>query len=300
MGFIDPRTDFGFKRIFGSPRSKPVLRSFLNAIVYDGRPAIADLELIDPFQPPEIDGLKTSILDVKVSLDNGTTAIIEMQFWPVIAFIPRILYNTAKAYAGQLKRGKSYRDLQPIVAVTITNFVLFENDARSLTKYQILEAQTHQLCSDHLTWFFVELPKFSKEVSALQSLAEQWMFFLRHARELNEAPAELQADPDFETAFAIANRSQLSPQELEQLEKQEMKLWDVEGQLDYARQEGREEGIEEGLQQGREEGIEEGEQRAKLQIAREMLKTIAPETVSHMTGLSVEILRDLENEESTS
>ena len=297
MSFIDPRTDFGFKRIFGSPRSKPVLRSFLNAIVYDGRPAIADLEIIDPFQPPEIDGLKTSILDVKATLDDGTTAIIEMQVWPIVAFIPRILYNTAKAYASQLKRGKNYRELQPVVAVTITDFILFEGDARSLTKYQILEATTHRLCSDHLTWFFVELPKFSKEVTALQSLAERWVFFLRNAKALNVVPKQLQSDPDFEMAFEIANRSQLSAQELEQLEKQEMKLWDVEGQLDYARQEGREEGREEGRKEGREEGIEEGleegERRAKLQIAREMLKTIAPETVSQVTGLAIEVVRDL-------
>ena len=61
MGFVDPRTDFGFKRIFGSDRSKPVLRNFLNAIVYDGEERIADLEIVDPYQNPNIQDLKQSI-----------------------------------------------------------------------------------------------------------------------------------------------------------------------------------------------------------------------------------------------
>ena len=65
MGFVDPRTDFGFKRIFGSDRSKPVLRNFLNAIVYDGEERIADLEIVDPYQNPNIQDLKQSILDRK-------------------------------------------------------------------------------------------------------------------------------------------------------------------------------------------------------------------------------------------
>jgi hypothetical protein len=46
--FINPKIEFAFKRIFGSSESKPILISFLNAMIYDGNPTIADLEIIDP------------------------------------------------------------------------------------------------------------------------------------------------------------------------------------------------------------------------------------------------------------
>lgn len=38
MKFIDPRTDFAFKKIFASESSKPILISFLNALIYQGNP----------------------------------------------------------------------------------------------------------------------------------------------------------------------------------------------------------------------------------------------------------------------
>ncbi|MDY7015439.1 MAG: PD-(D/E)XK nuclease family transposase, partial [Cyanobacteriota bacterium] len=36
MRFINPKTDYAFKKIFGSAESKDILISFLNALVYDG------------------------------------------------------------------------------------------------------------------------------------------------------------------------------------------------------------------------------------------------------------------------
>ncbi|MCX6836605.1 MAG: PD-(D/E)XK nuclease family transposase, partial [Verrucomicrobia bacterium] len=44
MRFINPKTDFAFKKIFGSAGSHGILRSFLNAVLYEGLPRIASLE----------------------------------------------------------------------------------------------------------------------------------------------------------------------------------------------------------------------------------------------------------------
>jgi len=40
MRFISPKTDFAFKKIFGSEQSKDILISFLNAIIYSGEEKI--------------------------------------------------------------------------------------------------------------------------------------------------------------------------------------------------------------------------------------------------------------------
>ncbi|MEL7039641.1 MAG: Rpn family recombination-promoting nuclease/putative transposase, partial [Cyanobacteria bacterium J06592_8] len=78
MRFINPKTDYAFKKIFGSAESKNILISFLNALIYEGNSIIEDLEIINPSLPPQLEGLKDTYLDVKAKLKNGTLVIIEM------------------------------------------------------------------------------------------------------------------------------------------------------------------------------------------------------------------------------
>ncbi len=108
MVFINPKTDFAFKKIFGSTDSKDILISFLNALLYEGQPIIEDLEIIDPYSASRVRGLKDTYLDVKAQITGNKTVIIEMQVLNVAAFDKRVLYNAAKAYSTQLKSGEGY------------------------------------------------------------------------------------------------------------------------------------------------------------------------------------------------
>ena len=64
--FADPKTDFTFKRIFGSEAHKDVLVAFLNDILeLDPAHRIVGVELIPPEQRPAVAELKLSIVDVK-------------------------------------------------------------------------------------------------------------------------------------------------------------------------------------------------------------------------------------------
>ena len=91
MRFINPKTDFAFKKIFGSTESKDILISFLNALIYNAEAVIEDLEIIDPYLSPRIQGLKDSYLDVKAKLNDGSIVIIEMQVLNVESFGKRVL-----------------------------------------------------------------------------------------------------------------------------------------------------------------------------------------------------------------
>ncbi|NEP89345.1 MAG: hypothetical protein F6K18_22290 [Okeania sp. SIO2C2] len=76
MRFISPKTDFAFKKIFGSTESKDILISFLNALIYGGESMIQDWEIIDPYNPGDTISLKDSYLDVKAILNDGSNLII--------------------------------------------------------------------------------------------------------------------------------------------------------------------------------------------------------------------------------
>lgn len=97
MKFISPKTDFAFKKIFGSTDSKDILISFLNALIHDANPVIQDLEIIDPYNPGDGVDLKDSYLDVKAVLDNGSTVLIEMQRFKGASFEKRVIYNLMTA-----------------------------------------------------------------------------------------------------------------------------------------------------------------------------------------------------------
>ena len=114
MKFLDVKTDFAFKKVFGSEGSKDILLSFLNSLVlFSEGEVIEDLIIVDPYQIPLIKGMKDTYVDVKAKLSNGTSVIIEMQILNVQGMEQRILYNAAKAYSTQLVQGESYHLLNP-------------------------------------------------------------------------------------------------------------------------------------------------------------------------------------------
>lgn len=53
--------------------------------------------------------------------------------------------------------------------------------------------------------------------------------------------------------------------------------------------------LKQGFQQGIEQGIEQGSGQAKLEIAKNLLKFLDPETVCRNTGLTLEEIQQLNN-----
>ena len=140
MIFINPKIDFAFKKIFGSEDSKDILISFLNALIYDSQPVITDLEILNPYVAPKIRGLKDSYLDIKakiidIATGDRRTVIIEMQVLNVEGFEKRILYNAAKSYSTQLISGQGYSLLNPVIALTITDFVMFSELSNVISRF---------------------------------------------------------------------------------------------------------------------------------------------------------------------
>jgi predicted transposase/invertase (TIGR01784 family) len=227
MRFIDPRTDFAFKKIFGSDKSKPILISFLNALVYQGQERIKDLEIIDPYQAAKVLGLKDTYLDVKAVLDDDTKVIIEMQYEYMEGFEQRILYNCAKGYANQLVRGQRYSELNSVIALTITNFNLFKELTEVITYFEFKERNNLiDYPFSTITMIFVELPKFKKELAELNDIIDKWLYFLSKTRDLEEIPNNLEQIEPIKEALLIANRASFTPEELDTIEQQEFYRYD--------------------------------------------------------------------------
>ena len=76
--FINPFTDFGFKRIFGQEKHKRILIGFLNALFAEEL-VVTDLVYRDKEQTGETQQNRTVIYDIYCTLDDGSHVIVEMQ-----------------------------------------------------------------------------------------------------------------------------------------------------------------------------------------------------------------------------
>jgi len=278
MRFINPKTDYAFKKIFGSEQSHDILIGFLNAILYDGNIVIKDLEILNPYLAPRIRGVKATYLDVKAHLDNGTTVIIEMQVLNIEGFEKRILYNAAKAYSTQLGVGQDYNLLDPVIALTITDFEMFPEINQLISRFILKEKDfliDYPIYDIELV--FVELPKFDKESDRLETLADKWLYFLKCARQLDVVPESMNLVPEIKQAFAIANEVNLTTEQIEDMEMQEMFIHDQRNAIKKA------------LNQGRQEGLVE----AKLEMARKLLDVLDDEAISRASELSLQEIAEL-------
>ena len=85
----------------------------------------------------------------------------------------------------QLLMGEAYKDLSPVVALTITDFVMFPETAAYESFFVLKDRKDNRgYPLDDLQLVFAELPKFDKSLEELDGVKEKWLYFLRHAREL--------------------------------------------------------------------------------------------------------------------
>jgi predicted transposase/invertase (TIGR01784 family) len=301
MIFINPKIDFAFKKIFGSEDSKDILISFLNALIYEAQPVIHDLEILDPYLAPKIRGVKDTYLDIKAKItDTETgeqrTVIIEMQVLNIEGFEKRILYNAAKSYSIQLSTGQGYDLLNPVIALTITDFVMFA-DLPNVTSRFVLKEKKFLIDYpiDDLELIFVELPKFKKNLSELETIIDKWLFFLNNARKLQDIPATMDTIPEIKKAFYIANQANLTVEELDDQEKSEFFIQDQHGAVTRAVKQAVKQAAKENLEQGRQEGLTEGLQQKAYEIAKKMLGSFDEQTIAQITGLTLDEIRAMQS-----
>ena len=280
MRFLNPKTDFAFKKIFGSDTSRDILLSFLNAVLNLEHPyLIQEVEILDPYLAPKIKGMKDTFLDVRVRDENGRSYVVEMQVLNVPGFEKRILYNACKAYVNQLGRGEDYTELSEVIAITITDFVMFEELDRVQSRFQMRAEESFEIYHDDLELIFIELPKFDKDLDALDCCYDKWLYFLKMARDLTAIPAKLSDEAAIVHAFEIANKAGMTEEELDDQERREMFIQDQRGALQLAEKRGEEKGRQEGKQEG------------KLEVARRLLQRgLDRAEVAQLTDLE---LRDL-------
>ncbi len=240
---------------------KEILISFLNAVLgLSGDREIGDIEILNPYQVPKIEGLKETVLDIRAVDKRDVTFIVEIQIQKKKGFEKRVLYYTSKAYIDQLGRGEDYPNLKPVIYVGIVDFKVFNGD-NYLTRHLILDTDTFEQKLTDFEFNFIELPKFKKGEDEVETIIEKWIYFIKNAYSLEMVP-KCADFVEIKEAYEIANESTWSMKEFEVYEYWQMKLQDERGAIEYAAENalirGQIEGELKGIIKGRIEGLIEG------------------------------------------
>jgi hypothetical protein len=129
------------------------------------------------------------------------------------------------------------------------------------------------------------LPKFNQELEQLENLSQSWAYFIKNVSQMEQIPEELSSVVEIQTAFELANRANLTLDELEKLEKREMFFEDQKGSILK--------GIEDGRILGINQGIIEGKSSLILRQISRLLGEISSETQASIRQLNSDQLENL-------
>ena len=279
-GLLDPKVDFVFKNIFGSPKHPRILISFLNAIL---KPVnkITSVEIKATDLEKQFIDDKYSRLDIKAETNNNEIINIEIQLKNEYNMIKRSLYYLAKMYEEQLGEGEEYSKLNRTVCINILNFKYLKTE-KFHTGYRLKELETNEELTDVIEMHFIEIPKLPEE-SDEKDMLSVWTEFLRDPESEKVRSLEMSIEEIREAKDELVRMSN----DKEQREIYEMRakiLKDKVSALNEAERKGIEKGIEKGIQQ------------EKIEIAKNLLDVLDDETISLKTGLTIEKIQQLRKE----
>lgn len=279
--FIDPLTDFGFKRLFGTEPNKDLLISFLNE-VFQGRRLIADLVYNMQEQTADTRYQGGAIFDLLCTGQDGEQFIIEIQRGRPLNFKKRSVFYTSSLITGQAPRGKREEwayDTTPVYLVALLEEFLLAGVPHDLFIHPV--SLCHEISGeifyDELGYTFIELRKFVKTDAELESDLDRWLYVLKNMSRLDKIPTFLRK-PVFEKLFNIAAYSNLTKEEKTMYDSAQKKRWDNKAVLDYAVK----------------EAVLEAEKKKAIEIAAKLKRQgMSVSQIADASGLSTEEVEKL-------
>ncbi|MCL2074712.1 MAG: PD-(D/E)XK nuclease family transposase, partial [Marinilabiliaceae bacterium] len=127
----------------------------------------------------------------------------------------------------QSVKGKDWNfELPKIYSLNILDFTFEEamlpldkevkrtEETKFVSKVQLLDCETKEVFYDKLTFIYIELPRFTKELNDLKTFFEQWIYIIKHLHELEELPSNFRKEKIFKSLFETAKIARMSKKEV--------------------------------------------------------------------------------------
>ena len=292
--YINPFTDYGFKRLFGEEPNKDLLLDFLNELLKEEQGKITDLKYLKNEQIGNIEINRKAVFDLYCTNEKGEKFIVELQKTKQKFFKDRTVYYSTFPIQEQAKVGSFWNfELKKVYTIAILDFV-FDDDLTEPDKYRydikLTDIDTNKVFYDKLMFIYLEMPKFNKKEKELKTRFDKWLYVLKNLQKLDRIPDYLRENI-FMKLFETAEIAKFNQAEYREYEDSLKYYRDLKNSIDYAKEvameEGRVKGIKEGIAKGIQAGKEEGEKNKQIDIAKNMLsKKMEVSLISEVTGLS--------------
>ncbi len=241
--YINPFTDFGFKKIFGEEANKDLLIDFLNELLTD-KGKIIDLTYIKSEHLGATDLDRKAIFDLYCENEKGEKFIVEMQRAKQDFFKDRSLYYATFPIQEQAKRGEWNYQLNGVFSIAIMDFIFDdgkENKAKLLHDIRLIEKETQKVFYDKLRFVYVEIKKFDKSLEETETHFEKWLYVLKNLSKLGDIPIKLQ-EKIFKKLFQVAEIAGFDDKQLQSYRDSEKNYLDFTASLGTSFNEGKIEG----------------------------------------------------------
>ena len=303
--YVNPYTDFGFKKLFGTEMNKELLISFINSLL-KGREEIRDLTYLNTEHLGSAEANRKAVFDVYCENERGEKILVEMQKGEQQFFKDRSIYYSTYPIQEQGKRGNWDYRLKAVYVIGILNFTFDAYPEDELHhEVQLMENKRLEVFYDKLTFIYIEMPKFHKTESQLEGMFDKWLFVLKNLSRLMERPRALQ-ERVFAKLFAAAEIAKFTKEEYDAYNESLKVYRDWKNTIDTAEWKGEQRGLEIGLEKGKEIGLEKGKEigmkkgkeigreEGIYQVARNLKAIhISPEVIAQSTGLPIEEIEKL-------
>lgn len=242
--YVNPFTDFGFKKIFGEEASKPLLMDFLNALLPERNP-IVDLQFKNAEQLGQTETDRRAVYDLYCETEAGEKFIVELQKAKQNYFKERTIYYSTFPIREQAEKGNWNYSLKAVYCVGILDFTFddYENEPeKSAVVHTIkLRNQLGHIFYDKLTYIYLEMPNFKANEAELDTRLDKWLYFIKHLENFDSMPSIFKDDV-FAQAFQKAEIANYGEAERESYEMNLKIYRDYKNTVDTAFDEGKLEG----------------------------------------------------------
>ena len=254
--YINPYTDFGFKKLFGTEMNKDLLMSFLNSFL-DIKETITGIKYLNSERLGNGIGDRRSIFDVYCETEKGEKFIVEMQKAGQRYFKDRSIYYSTTPIREQAQQGEWDFHLENVYTVGVLDFVFPNNEYPADEYYHIvklMDVADKHVFYDKLTFVYLEMPKFNKTEDELETMFDKWMYALRNLSRLLDRPKALQ-DRVFEKFFEQAEIAKYNDEERQEYEWSIKNYRDYVNTMDYAHDNGWKEANVENARKMKDDGM---------------------------------------------
>lgn len=283
--YINPFTDFGFKKLFGEEANKSLLIDFLNQLL-PAKHQIQDLfyKKSEQLGNNELD--RKAIFDLYCESQEGHKFIVELQKAKQNFFKDRSVFYATFPIREQAERGEWNYQLQPVYCIALLDFVF--DDSKNTEHYLQNIQLRNEVCEvfyDKLTFIFIEMPRFQKKLEDLQTHFDKWLYFIKHLENFDDVPTYLREDV-FEQAFTVAEIARFDSQQRQAYESSLKYYRDLKNVIDTAELEGEKRGVEKGIEIGIQQGAIAGKEQEKLErIQLALQQGFSTEQVAKLFGV---------------